>query len=111
MPGATDGIQRPSGSRWRVIGAVVAAYVGATLVARRRGYRFGANLVVRCRAGHLFTTIWIPGVSIKALRLGWARFQRCPVGHHWTLVKPVRASELTEEERQFAELHRDVRIP
>jgi hypothetical protein len=111
MPSATDGVRRSYVARGRVIGAVVGVYVVATLVARRRGYRFGPNLVVRCRAGHLFTTIWIPGASFKAVRLGWARFQRCPVGHHWTLVKPVRTAELTEEERQFAGLHRDLRIP
>jgi hypothetical protein len=26
---------------------------------------------VRCRRGHLFTAIWIPGISFKAVRLGW----------------------------------------
>ena len=59
-----------------------------TVIARRRGYNFGRNTIVRCRQGHLFTTTWIPGASLKAIRLGWARFQRCPVGHHWSLVTP-----------------------
>lgn len=45
---------------------------------------------VRCRAGHLFTTIWIPLASLKAARLGGQHFQRCPVGHHWTTVAPPR---------------------
>jgi len=27
-----------------------------------RGYPIGGRLVVRCRQGHLFTTLWIPGV-------------------------------------------------
>ena len=72
---------------------------------------FGGNTVVRCRDGHLFTTIWVPGVSVKALRFGLVRFQRCPVGAHWSFVKPVKDSEMSDEERQFAADHRDVRIP
>jgi hypothetical protein len=81
-----------------------------TIVARRRGYPLGGNVVVRCRRGHLFTTLWIPGASFKAVRLGWWRLQRCPVGRHLTLVRPVRESELTADERLFAEQHRDVRM-
>jgi hypothetical protein len=90
---------------------VVAFFVVSTLVVRRRGYNMGGNVIVRCRAGHLFTTIWVPGVSVKAIRLGWWRLQRCPVGKHWTLVTPVRVLDLTEEERQFADEHRDARLP
>ena len=81
------------------------------MIARRLGYTVGGNTVVRCRRGHLFTTLWIPGVSLKAVRLGWARFQRCPVGAHWTLVTPVREADLTDEERQSARSIHDVRIP
>jgi hypothetical protein len=100
------------GHRHRLIILVALAYVvGGTAVARRRGYRMGGNVVVRCREGHLFTTIWIPGASFKALRLGWWRFQRCPVGSHWTLVTPVKESELTAEELRFAAEHKDIRIP
>jgi hypothetical protein len=95
-------------TRALVAGAVLLAGV---LVARRAGYRLGPNTVVRCRQGHLFTTIWIPGASLKALRLGWWRLQRCPVGQHWSLVSPVRESELTAEQRRSAAGHRDVRIP
>ena len=62
------------------------------------------------RRGHLFTTIWIPG-ALKAVRLGWWRFQRCPVGGHWSLVAPVREADLTEDERRVARENRDVRIP
>ena len=94
-----------------VLVVVVVFYIVATLVARRRGYNMGGNVVVRCRKGHLFTTIWVPGASLKAVRLGWVRLQRCPVGKHWTLVTPVRDSDLTDEERRTAEEHRDVRIP
>jgi hypothetical protein len=99
---------RGSGRRLLItIGAIAAA----TLVARRLGYGLGGATVVRCRRGHLFTTIWIPGVKLKAIDLGIARVQRCPVGRHWSLVTPVRSSELTDAERKFAREHRDVRIP
>jgi len=67
--------------------------------------------VVRCRQGHLFTTIWIPAASIKSLRLGWWRAQYCPVGRHWSLVTPVREAELSKRERRFASQHQDIRIP
>jgi hypothetical protein len=40
-----------------------------TLIARRLGYRLGGDVVVRCRQGHLFTTLWIPGVKLKAVDL------------------------------------------
>ncbi len=76
-----------------------------------RSHRFGGNVVVRCRDGHLFTTIWIPAASIKSLRLGFWRIQHCPVGHHWTVVTPVKADDLTDEERHAASEHHDIRIP
>lgn len=76
-----------------------------------RGYGLGGNVVVRCRSGHLFTTIWIPGVSVKALRLGWWRFQRCPVGKHWSIVTPVRQAELNALEQISARKRTDVRLP
>jgi hypothetical protein len=94
-----------------ILVAVVLAYVAATIVARRRGYPMGGNVVVRCRHGHLFSTIWVPGASLKSIRLGWWRIQRCPVGNHWTIVTPVRESELTEAERRLAHETRDMRIP
>ena len=55
----------------------------------RSGYGLGGHVEVRCRDGHRFTTLWIPGVSLTSLRLGWWRLKRCPVGHHWSLVTPV----------------------
>jgi hypothetical protein len=85
--------------------------VGGTLIARRLGYNLGTNTVVRCRQGHLFTTIWIPGIKLKELDLVVARVQRCPVGQHWSLVVPVRDKDLTEAEVQFARQHHDIRIP
>ena len=78
---------------------------------RAHGYSFGGNVVVRCKEGHLFTTLWIPVASVKALRLGPWRFQRCPVGSHWSLVKLVKESELGEHDLRLACEHRDVRLP
>jgi hypothetical protein len=90
---------------------LLAALAGFVLAARRLGYAFGTHTVVRCRRGHLFTTIWIPGVKLKALDLGIARIQRCPVGNHWSLVVPVREADLGDEERAAARAHRDLPIP
>jgi hypothetical protein len=97
--------------RRRALILVAAIYVVGTIVARRRGYPMGGDVLVRCREGHVFTTIWIPGVSLKSIRLGWWRFQRCPVGRHWSLVSPVRASDLTDEDRHAAAQQHDLRIP
>jgi hypothetical protein len=89
----------------------VSVIAGGTVAARLLGYKLGGNVVVRCRQGHVFSTIWIPGVKLKSLDLVVARVQRCPVGKHWSLVVPVRESELTEGEREFAKQHHDVPIP
>jgi hypothetical protein len=98
--------------RRKVMIAVAISLLYETIVvARRRGSLWAADTVVRCRDGHLSTTIWIPGASLKSIRLGLWRVQRCPVGPHWSLVTPVRVSTLTEEERQLASERRDVRIP
>ena len=94
--------------RWRIFAGAFLLEVGALWL---RAGRLGGNVVVRCREGHLFTTLWIPGASVKSLRLGWWRFQRCPVGHHWSLVRPLRDSALTEDERREAAEQRDIRLP
>jgi hypothetical protein len=97
--------------RLAITAGVLVAYAVGTWVARSQGYSFGRNVVVRCRQGHLFTTVWIPGASVKALRLGWWRVQWCPVGRHVTLVTPVKDADLTDTEREFAAEHHDVRVP
>jgi hypothetical protein len=68
---------------------------------------------VRCSAGHLFTTIWVPLGSLKAVRLGWTRYEYCPVGHHWARVTRLEDDDpaSTEEEFKEAALVHDVRIP
>jgi hypothetical protein len=94
-----------------LLGSIIALLLAATIVLRRRGYGIGGDTVVRCQQGHLFTTIWIPGASLKAVRLGWWRFQWCPVGRHWSLVTPVREADLSEDEKHSARENKDVRIP
>ena len=72
-------------------------------VVRRRGYSIPGKTIVRCSRGHSFSTTWIEGGSLKAVRLGpLTRFQRCPVGRHWAIVHPVKDEDLTDEERLLA---------
>jgi hypothetical protein len=100
-----------NGSKRRRRLLLLAAVLAEPIALRARGLPLGGNVIVRCRRGHLFTTLWIPGVSIKALRLGWLRFQRCPVGHHWSVVTPVRPSELAGDELRLARATHDIRLP
>lgn len=93
------------------LGLIVVLLAAGTFAARLMGYKLGRETIVRCRAGHLYTTIWIPGASLKAVRLGMVRWQRCPVGKHWTLVSPVNEADLTDADRELAALSHDVRIP
>jgi hypothetical protein len=97
--------------RLLVLAVIAAGYTVATVIATVEGYSLGLNAVVRCRRGHLFTTTWIPGASLKAVRLGPWRLQWCPVGRHVDLVHPVKPADLTEAERSFALAHHDVRVP
>jgi hypothetical protein len=105
-------VRRGRGRRRRLAPLIAIAGVLVEVSAiKRRGYGIAGNVIVRCSQGHLFTTIWIPGASLKAARLGWWRFQRCPVGSHWSVVTPVSKSELTDEEKRLADENRDIRIP
>jgi hypothetical protein len=90
---------------------VAASILVEAIALRRRGYPLAGNVLVRCERGHLFTTIWVPGASLKSLRLGWWRFQRCPVGEHWSFVTPVNRSELTAEKGRLARERKDLCIP
>lgn len=90
---------------------LIAALLVEPIAMAARGYPIGGNLIVRCSRGHLYTTLWIPSVSFKALRLGWWRFQRCPVGPHWSVVRPVKATELTAAEERLARSRHDLRVP
>ena len=97
--------------RIAIFGGVVAAYAVGTVIALRQGYKFGQNVPVRCRDGHVFSTVWIPGASIKSLRLGLWRVQWCPVGKHVALVYPVRDVDLTQETRDLAAASHDIPVP
>jgi hypothetical protein len=108
-----------SGTRRRLLGPdpttrlalAIAAAATFTAAARCLGYGLGGDTPVRCRRGHLFTTLWIPGLNLKALDLVTARVQWCPVGRHWSLVRPVRTTDLTPDQRRSAAAHHDLRIP
>jgi hypothetical protein len=103
---------RPRRRKRRIVLAATAAiYAVGTVVARSLGYEIGTRTLVRCRRGHVFETIWIPGVSVKSIRLGWWRIQRCPVGPHWSVVVPVRSAALSEDEVRAAHAIRDARVP
>jgi hypothetical protein len=105
-------VRRKSRSKRRLLPLVgIASIVAEPVAMKLRGYPIGGKLIVRCRQGHLFTTFWLPGVSFKALRLGWWRYQRCPVGRHWSLVTPVRESTLSESELQEARSWSDIPLP
>jgi hypothetical protein len=93
-----------------IIAALVAFAAGAVL-AKRKGYLRPGEVVVRCRQGHVFTTVWAAKASRRQLDLGWARVQRCPVGGHWTVVVPVDDSHLAPEDKKLAAQHRDSAVP
>ena len=95
--------------RKRAIGFSVAALAIEAAFLRMRTGKLAGSVAVRCRSGHLFTTIWIPGVSLKALRLGPWRVQRCPVGRHWSVVTPVK--DPSGRERRAASGVKDLWIP
>jgi hypothetical protein len=97
--------------RTRALRGIAVGVFAEALLMRLRGYPMGTDVVVRCRREHLFSTIWLPGVSVKALRLVWWRVQRCPVGSHWSIVTPVREAELNAAEGRSAHECKDIRLP
>lgn len=90
-----------------VIVAALLAFAGGAVLARRRDYLKVGETAARCGRGHLFTTAWNRKLTYRELSLGWTRLQRCPVGDHWSLVRPLQDSELTPEEKREAREHRD----
>lgn len=108
------GKHRISGKRKRgliVAGAITATYAAGAVAARRLGYTFGGNVVVKCHSGHVFSTIWIPGASLKAVRLGMWRVQWCPVGRHVSIVHPLKDAQVTDDVLQAAAASHDIRVP
>jgi hypothetical protein len=93
-------------------GVVVVIAVAGGRAGRARGYEgMGGDTIVRCSRGHLFTTLWVVGASVKAVRLGYKRYQRCPVCKKWRIVVPVPDDELTDDDRRVAAEHHDTRLP
>jgi hypothetical protein len=92
---------------------IIAAVVLLKVVAAKRNGRpaLGGEIIVRCSKGHLFETYWSSLGSLTSIRLGSARFQHCPVGDHWSLVRPVPDSDLTAEDRRMAEQNRQALSP
>ena len=90
---------------------VVTAFIGFVKRMKKRGYAFGRDVVVQCSGGHYYTTIWIPGVSFKAIRWGTIRYQHCPVGKHWAATRLVNPQDVSEEIKVSAAKFHDVQIP
>lgn len=84
-----------------IVGVVAIVVVASNTVMRRKGYSIPGKTAVRCSKGHLFTTTWVEGVSLIAVRLGpFTRFQYCPVGKHWAIVRPVKDQDLSDADRK-----------
>lgn len=94
--------------RWLV--PLTLAFAGAVIAPRISTVRRALDTVVRCSSGHLFTTLWFPPGSFKAIRFGRARLQRCPVGHHWAVVRRADQSELSPDDLADAREHHDLLI-
>lgn len=83
-----------------VVVLVTIVAVGLNVWARRSGYAIPGRGPVRCSKGHLFLSTWVMGGSLTKVRLGpLTRWGRCPVGHHWGTMRPVRSEEIAEAER------------
>lgn len=67
--------------------------------------------IVRCDSGALYSTIWLPLISFKAVRFGSARLQRCPVHRRWERATQIDVTALTDDERRRAVSTVDVGIP
>ena len=103
--GGVAGRSRP---RWLV--PLTMAFAGAVIAPRIAPVRRALDTVVRCSSGHLFTTLWFPPGSFKALRLGKSRFQWCPVGRHLAVVRRVDQAEVSSADLAEAHEHHDALI-
>jgi len=96
---ASIGYHAPLEIALPVIAAVILVRVVASV--RRGRPALAGKVIVRCGRGHVFATTWSPLGSFTSIRLGTARFQYCPVGHHWAIVRPVNDSSLTGGDRRL----------
>jgi hypothetical protein len=89
---------------WIILAVIVVltvVIVGLNVGVRRTGYAIPGRTPARCSAGHLFLMNWVMGGSLTMVRLGpLKRWGRCPVGHHWATVRPVKDADLSAEERR-----------
>jgi len=93
---------------------VLVLVVAALMFARGRMAKYvqpDGRVIVRCSAGHFFETLWLPFGSLKAVRLGNVRYQHCPVGRHWAMVRPVDPATLSGDELAQARSVTDIPIP
>lgn len=77
-------------------------YLVSYILKRRQGGR-GVERIVRCDAGHLFTTTWPTG----ALAAGGERSLRCPIGDHASLCRPIDPKTLSSAELRRAQSRHD----
>jgi hypothetical protein len=101
VPILASGLHAPLEIALPIIAVVIIVKVVFSKVRGRPA--LGGPVVVRCSKGHVFTTPWSPLGSFTSIRLGGARWQRCPVGNHWALVKPANDADLTDEDGRLAE--------
>lgn len=100
----SSGFHAPLEIALPIIAAVVIVKVVVSVVKRRPVV--AGEVVVRCSKGHVFTTTWSSLGSLTSVRLGFGRFQRCPVGHHWALVRRVDDSDLSADGRRVLDHNR-----
>lgn len=67
--------------------------------------------IARCSEGHLFSTIWIPLVSFKAIRIGSDRWQKCPLCRKFRRVSLVDKDGLSAAEVEQVRSVQDSPIP
>ena len=108
--GKGDGTTPTGRGRPRWLVPLTIALAGAVVAPRIGPVRRALDTVVRCSSGHLFTTLWFPLGSFKAIRFGGSRFQRCPVGRHWAVVRRATQSELSPDDLAEAHEHHDLLI-
>ena len=88
--------------------ALIAFQLVGEYLAREHPDRF--DPVVECGAGHRYRSIWVPGGSLKAVRWFGRRWQRCPVGRHWSWTRRVDPDRLSPNDLQAASAMHDLRV-
>jgi hypothetical protein len=92
-----SGLHAPLEIALPIVAAIIIVRVDWS-VSRGRSV-LGGDVTVQCSKGHTFQTTWSPLGSFTAIRLGTSRYQRCPVGNHWAMVKRVSEANLADQQR------------